>query len=152
VIWLALAVAGSVASAAPPPPPPSVSLANPASVACGKAGGRLDIVTDATGGQVGICTRTDGTQCEEWALFHTGQCILPPGLEGLPPPPPRPAPAKLANPASVACAKAGGTHTIAKDAKGGEVGICVRSDHSRCEEWTLFQTGRCVLPASLQGN
>jgi putative hemolysin len=81
---LVLAVVGSVASAAPPPPPPpaKVSLANPASVACAKAGGKLAIVKDATGGDVGICTRTDGTQCEEWALFRTGQCILPPGLEG----------------------------------------------------------------------
>jgi putative hemolysin len=155
---LALLVAGSVVGAAPPPPPapPSklgtVTLANPASVACGKAGGKLDIVTDETGGQVGICTMPDGRQCEEWALYRSGQCILPPGLEGLPPGPPPPAPAKLANPATAACTKAGGTHRDAKDGRGNAIGICVRADGSRCEEWTLFLKGQCFLPASLTPN
>jgi uncharacterized protein len=83
MMLLVLAVVGSVASAAPPPsPPPKVSRANAASVACGKAGGKLEILKDETGTEVGICTRTDGAQCEEWALYRTGQCILPPGLEG----------------------------------------------------------------------
>jgi len=51
----------------------SSQLANPASVNCEKNGGTLDIVTDETGGQVGMCVLKDGTVCEEWAYFR-GEC------------------------------------------------------------------------------
>ncbi|MBI5881449.1 DUF333 domain-containing protein [archaeon] len=48
-------------------------MANPASVNCEEKGDTLDIVTDETGGQVGMCTLKDGTVCEEWAYFR-GEC------------------------------------------------------------------------------
>jgi hypothetical protein len=79
IIWV-LAVVGSI-TAAPAPTSPMVGLANPASTACIAAGGKLRIVEDLSGGQVGICTRKDGRQCEEWALFRTAICLLPPLLE-----------------------------------------------------------------------
>ena len=49
-------------------------MANPASVACVNAGGRLEIKKDATGGEYGMCTFANGTSCEEWALFRGEGC------------------------------------------------------------------------------
>lgn len=54
-----------------------VGLANPASVHCGKLGGRLQIVSQGTRGQVGFCHLPDGRMCEEWALFRDGKCVAP---------------------------------------------------------------------------
>ena len=82
LLALAAGAAAVVGAAPAPAPAPQTTLANPASVACAKDGGTLRIVTQAGGGQIGICTRKDGTQCEEWALFRDKVCILPPGLEG----------------------------------------------------------------------
>lgn len=50
----------------------SSQIANPASENCIKKGGKLSIV-DKPEGQVGMCTLSDGTICEEWALFR-GEC------------------------------------------------------------------------------
>lgn len=50
-----------------------VGLANPASVFCVDNGGKLEIRTDATGGQVGFCVFNNKTECEEWAYFR-GEC------------------------------------------------------------------------------
>ena len=54
-----------------------VGLANPASVHCGKAGGRSEIRTQADGGQYGVCVFDDGRQCEEWALLRDNRCVAP---------------------------------------------------------------------------
>ena len=55
----------------PPPNGQVVKIANPASEYCVKVrGGRLDIVTDASGGQKGLCHLPDGTVIEEWELFR----------------------------------------------------------------------------------
>lgn len=48
-------------------------IANPASVNCEEEGGTLEIRTDATGGQVGYCKFSDGSECEEWA-FYRDEC------------------------------------------------------------------------------
>jgi putative hemolysin len=56
--------------------PNSIGLANPASVNCEKIGGKVDI-RDGTGGQYGVCVFTNGTECEEWALFRGEGCTLP---------------------------------------------------------------------------
>jgi putative hemolysin len=48
-------------------------LANPASVNCVKKGGTLEIKTNGTGGQYGLCMFEDNMACEEWALFR-GDC------------------------------------------------------------------------------
>ena len=45
-------------------------LANPASVNCGKLGGKLVIRKLADGSEVGICSFANGRQCEEWALYR----------------------------------------------------------------------------------
>ena len=55
------------------PVAPGVGLANPASAFCVEKGGRVNIVSDATGAQTGMCVFPDGRQCEEWA-FYRGQC------------------------------------------------------------------------------
>ena len=52
---------------------PSVGIANPASVYCENHGGTLEILTDANGGQFGMCYLPDGTNCEERAYMR-GEC------------------------------------------------------------------------------
>ena len=48
-------------------------IANPASKNCIDKGGKLDIRTDSSGGQFGVCVFPNGKECEEWALMR-GQC------------------------------------------------------------------------------
>jgi predicted secreted protein/putative hemolysin len=60
----------------------SVGMANPASVACGQAGGTVEIKNDATGNQYGMCTFKNGTSCEEWALYRGEGCK--PGVTATP--------------------------------------------------------------------
>jgi putative hemolysin len=48
-------------------------LANPASVYCSEQGGKVDMRTDETGGQIGYCVFPDGSECEEW-VFLRGEC------------------------------------------------------------------------------
>ena len=40
---------------------------------CEENEGRLDIRTDAGGGQYGVCVFPDGSECDEWAFFR-GEC------------------------------------------------------------------------------
>ena len=50
--------------------PGAVGMANPASVYCQQRGGKLEIVKDKDGGEVGYCTLPGGERIEEWALFR----------------------------------------------------------------------------------
>lgn len=50
----------------------SAQIANPASSYCIEKGGTLKIL-ETEGGQYGVCTLPDGTDCEEWAYFR-GEC------------------------------------------------------------------------------
>ena len=54
--------------------PTSASMANPASVNCGTIGGTLEITKDAAGNEYGMCNFSNGTSCEEWALFRNEGC------------------------------------------------------------------------------
>ena len=58
-----------------------LAMPNPASVFCEEQGGQLEIRTDASGAQAGVCLFEDGSQCDEWAFFH-GECQ--PGQTGAP--------------------------------------------------------------------
>ena len=86
-------------------------MANPASVNCGNIGGTTEIKTNADGSQYGMCTFSNGTTCEEWALFRGEGCQA--GAEvnqtgnG-----PATGQTGMANPASVSCVKNGGTLEI----------------------------------------
>jgi len=60
-------------------------MANPASVYCEKYGGKLDIRTDASGGQSGVCVFADGSECDEWAYFR-GECAPASALQDTPTP------------------------------------------------------------------
>lgn len=51
----------------------------------------------------------------------------------------------LANPASVNCAKNGGTLTIQTNGTGGQYGVCNFGDGYACEEWAFFR-GECKKP------
>jgi putative hemolysin len=62
-------------------------IANPASVYCEQYGGRLEIRTDETGAQSGICIFADGSECEEWAYFR-GECAPASALQDTPTPAP----------------------------------------------------------------
>jgi putative hemolysin len=63
----------------------STQIANPASKNCIDKGGTLKIL-EGLGGQYGMCTLANGTECEEWAYFRDecpakcGECplIMPP--------------------------------------------------------------------------
>jgi putative hemolysin/predicted secreted protein len=114
-------------------------MANPASVACVNGGGNLEIKTDATGGQYGMCTFTNGTTCEEWALFRGEGCKSGVTAAGTT----APANAGMANPASVACGNAGGKTEIKTDAAGGQYGMCTFTNGTTCEEWALFRGEGC---------
>lgn len=50
-----------------------IGLPNPASVFCEEQGGVLEIRTDNTGGQYGVCKFANGTECDEWEFFR-GEC------------------------------------------------------------------------------
>jgi putative hemolysin len=52
---------------------PEIGLANPASVYCQEQGGTVEIRTDSSGGQFGVCVFKDGSECDEWAFFN-GEC------------------------------------------------------------------------------
>jgi len=51
-------------------PEGTVCMSNPASSFCVCMGGSLEIKTDETGGQYGIC-KVDGNEYEEWEYFRT---------------------------------------------------------------------------------
>jgi putative hemolysin len=52
------------------PTPDPADLPNPASVFCEEQGGQIEIRTDASGNQVGVCLFQDGSECDEWAYFR----------------------------------------------------------------------------------
>lgn len=56
--------------------------------------------------------------------------------------------ASAPNPASVYCEDQGGTSEIRTSADGGQVGICIFADGSRCDEWAFFR-GECAPGESL---
>lgn len=74
---LAVLVPGISGPVAAGTPPKATTLANPASVHCGKLGGRLKIRKDAAGNQTGYCHLPNGSVCEEWALFRDKKCVPP---------------------------------------------------------------------------
>ncbi|MEW5955139.1 MAG: DUF333 domain-containing protein [Candidatus Micrarchaeota archaeon] len=105
IALFAFALAGCVQQATPSPSPtplptalqqaspsPSVQIANPASVHCVQFGGTVDIRTDATGGEYGVCVFANGSECEEWALFRGEACAPSPTLEPNPEPTATPQP------------------------------------------------------------
>ena len=49
---------------------PQIGMPNPASVWCIEKGGRLEIVKDKDGNEVGMCRLPSGERIEEWALFR----------------------------------------------------------------------------------
>ncbi|MDO8871752.1 MAG: DUF333 domain-containing protein [Methanoregula sp.] len=50
------------------------SLANPASVNCGKVGATSEILKNPDGSEYGMCKFPNSTSCEEWALFRGEGC------------------------------------------------------------------------------
>jgi hypothetical protein len=122
-------------------PANQTGMANPASVNCGTIGGTTEIKTNADGSQYGMCTFTNGTTCEEWALFRGEGCKAGASVNQTPA-----APASnqtgIANPASVNCVNIGGKVDI-KDSAAGQYGMCTFTNGTTCEEWALFRGEGC---------
>jgi putative hemolysin len=108
-----------------------IGLPNPASVFCQEQGGRLEIRSDAGGGQYGVCIFADGSECEEWT-FYRGECQ--PGGQ-----PAATIEPEVANPAAVYCVQQGGQSMILPDQAGNQVGMCVFADGSQCDEWAFYR-------------
>ncbi len=125
-----------VSATTTPAPQATVSgqsiMANPASVNCGNIGGTTEIKTNADGSQYGMCTFSNGTTCEEWALFRGEGCQAGAEVNQT----------GMANPASVNCVNVGGTLEI-KDSAAGQYGMCTFSNGTSCEEWALFRGEGC---------
>jgi len=121
-----------------PTAPAATSMANPASVNCGKVGATSVIMNNPDGSQYGMCKFPNGTSCEEWALFRGEGCKAGAAVTTT-----TPAMAGLANPASVNCGKIGGTTEIKKDAQGNEYGMCTFTNGTSCDEWALFRNEGC---------
>lgn len=49
--------------------PAVIGMPNPSSVYCSECGGVDKLVTDPSGGEVGICVFPNGSFCEEWGLY-----------------------------------------------------------------------------------
>ncbi|MFZ0005469.1 MAG: DUF333 domain-containing protein [Methanoregula sp.] len=116
-------------------------MANPASVHCGNIGGTTLIMTNPDGSQYGMCTFSNGTSCEEWALFRGEGCQpgLSPNQTGNSS---AAGQAGMANPASVNCINVGGTLEI-KNSPAGQYGMCNFANGTSCEEWALFRGEGC---------
>jgi hypothetical protein len=118
--------------------PTSAGMANPASVNCGNVGGTLEIKKDSAGNEYGMCNFSNGTSCEEWALFRNEGCKAGVAVTST-----TEAPAGMANPASVNCGNLGGIVEIKKDSVGNEFGMCTFQNGTSCEEWALFRNEGC---------
>ncbi len=133
--WFILIVILLLSACAPitPSAQPAATMPNLASVYCSENGGTLAIRKDTQGGEYGVCTFADGSECEEWAFFR-GEC-KPGQFAGE-------QSMGMANPASAYCSENGGTLAIRNDTQGGEYGVCTFADGSECEEWA-FLRGEC---------
>lgn len=58
---------------APTRTPDQQGIANPAAQYCVEHNGTVEIRTDTSGGQYGVCVFEDGSECEEWA-YSRGDC------------------------------------------------------------------------------
>ncbi|WAC05286.1 MAG: DUF333 domain-containing protein [Methanoregula sp.] len=72
--WALFRGEGCKAGVEPPATAKAPGMANPASVNCGKVGGTTEIKKNADGSEYGMCKFTNGTSCEEWALFRGEGC------------------------------------------------------------------------------
>lgn len=116
---------------APSAPPPGAGIANPASLNCGKQGGRSQIEQRPDGGQFGVCYFADNRQCEEWALLR-GECPAG-GLKVT----------GYVTPAARYCAITGGTYAVtAAGGQAGEQGGCTLKNGTKCDAAAYF-AGTC---------
>lgn len=115
-----------------------VTIPNPASKYCIDQGGKIEIYTSEAG-QVGYCDLAGGL-IEEWTLFSfmsnlggksTAIEVFLTHPAGAPSP-------GGGNPASIYCESIGGKSTGFTTADGA-AGVCVFSDRSQIEEWTLYR-------------
>ncbi len=130
-----------------PEPVNNADMPNPASAFCELNDGTLEIRTDGSGGQYGVCFFSDGSECDEWA-FYRGECKPGDNLKPVDSAEDLTPSANMPNPASVFCDQNGGVLEIRTDINGSQSGICIFSDASECDEWAFFR-GECKVGDSL---
>jgi putative hemolysin len=54
--------------------PASNQIANPAAVYCSEQDGEYEVREHEDGGQYGVCSFNDGSECDAWAFFR-GECM-----------------------------------------------------------------------------
>jgi putative hemolysin len=102
----------------------TASLANPASVNCGKQGGKTVIQKRPDGGEYGLCYFDDNRACEEWAMMR-GDCAVG-GVKTT----------GYDTDAQKFCAWSGGSTLAVADA------VCTFKDGSQCSA-EAFYNGTC---------
>lgn len=133
---LVLAACGAPAEEAAPSE--ELNMPNPASAYCEAQGGKVEIRSDASGNEYGVCKFDDGSECDEWA-FYRDECK--PGDMQVAPEPESPA-FELPNPASAHCEEQGGALEMRQDSSGGTYGVCIFADGTECDEWAFYR-GEC---------
>lgn len=110
------------------------AMANPASENCVKVGGMFSVETDPNGGQYGVCTFSNGNQCEEWALLR-GEC--PSGGVSV---------QAFSSPQGRYCAIRGGSYKVTKagDVRT-EVGSCTPFGSTEACDGAAYWFGKCPV-------
>jgi hypothetical protein len=113
-------------------PTSSSQIANPASVNCGKQGGKLSIETGPGGGQYGVCVFSGDKECEEWAMFRDQCPVGGVDVKG------------YASAAGRYCAITGGTYAAtAKQGTADEQGTCILKGGKSCDAGEYY-AGTCT--------
>ena len=69
IVMTALSLGGCAQPQPAEPAVPMIGMANPASVYCGKLGGKIRI-EKTTAGERGVCVLPSGAEVDEWELFR----------------------------------------------------------------------------------
>lgn len=113
-------------------PTGSSQIANPASANCQEQGGAWSAETGPGGGQFGVCTFSDGKQCEEWAMYR-GDCPVG-GVDVT----------GYATEAGRYCAITGGTYAAtAQQGTAEEQGTCTLKSGKVCDA-AEYYAGECT--------
>lgn len=136
LIWAVVLMIGCTTAAPAEPTAPSptpATLVNPAADYCARRGFRYELRAAADGSQSGVCMLEDGSACDGWRFFNTGDCD----------PADEPGEALLTNPAADYCRGRGYSYELRTNLDGSQFGVCLFDDGTECDGWTYYN-GACV--------